>query len=68
MEIKNVVISMANNKTPGPDGIPVEFYKIFWTAIGHIVDESYLNAFDKGELLTSQKQGVINTQEGQRSN
>ncbi|OUM64042.1 hypothetical protein PIROE2DRAFT_9267 [Piromyces sp. E2] len=26
-EIKNTILSMKNNKTPGPDGIPIEFYK-----------------------------------------
>ncbi|OUM65132.1 hypothetical protein PIROE2DRAFT_28468, partial [Piromyces sp. E2] len=26
-EIKNTILSMKNNKDPGPDGIPIEFYK-----------------------------------------
>ena len=36
-EVKTAVRSMANNKTPGPDGISAEFYKMFWPDIGHTV-------------------------------
>ena len=27
-EITKAVKSLANNKTPGPDGLPIEFYKV----------------------------------------
>jgi len=26
-DIRNTISSMKNNKAPGPDGIPIEFYK-----------------------------------------
>ena len=29
-ELRTVVSEMASNKSPGPDGIPVEFYKVFF--------------------------------------
>ena len=32
---------MKNNKSPGPDGIVVELYKIYWREIG----DDMLNAF-----------------------
>lgn len=32
-ELKEVVFEMENNKAPGPDGFPVDFYKAFWEII-----------------------------------
>ena len=59
-EIKNSVDALANNKAPGPDGLPAEFYKFFWDDIGHLVAETFFDAFDNGVLSGTQKQGVIN--------
>ena len=28
-DIRRAIRSMGNNKSPGPDGIPAEFYKLF---------------------------------------
>ena len=50
---------MKNNKTPGNDGIPIEFYKIFWNQIGKFLLRSLNEAFIKGELSITQKQSVI---------
>ena len=58
-EVKTAVKSMANNKSPGPDGIPTEFYKIFWSQIGESVYRSFTLAYELGQLSDSQKQGVI---------
>ena len=33
-EIYNAICEMKDGKTPGPDGISVEFYKKFWRIIG----------------------------------
>jgi len=30
-EIQNTVLDMQNNKAPGPDGIPIEFFKAFFS-------------------------------------
>ena len=47
------------NKTPGNDGLSVEFYKQFWCWIGKPMVQCFNTAFTKGELSTSQRQAVI---------
>ena len=48
-----------NNKTPGSDGIIAEFYKTFWHDIKKPLIECLNNAFLKGELSITQRQGII---------
>ena len=48
-----------NNKTPGNDGIPAEFYKKFWTLFSTYMIDSFNETFIKGELSISQKQAII---------
>ena len=50
---------MKNGKSPGTDGFPAEFYKFFWPDLGTYVVNSLNEAFDKRELLVTQKQGII---------
>ena len=58
-EAKIVLKNMKNNKTPGTDGFPVEFYKFFWNDISSFLINSFNEAFTKGELSITQKQGII---------
>ena len=58
-ELKSVLRNMKNGKTPGSDGFPSEFYKFFWNDIGSFVLNSVNEALVKGELSTTQKQGII---------
>lgn len=58
-EVKSSIKMMANNKTPGSDGFPVEFYKMFWPEIGHFLIRSLNRAFETGTLSITQRQGVI---------
>ena len=58
-EIKQVLKNMKPDKTPGIDGIPMEFYKLFWTDIGHFLVRSVQAAFETGELSITQKRGII---------
>ena len=32
-EIKKAIKNSPNNKSPGSDGFPIEFYKVFWNQI-----------------------------------
>ena len=47
------------NKAPGNDGIPIEFYKTFWSLISEPFIKCANECFEKGEMSNSQKQAVI---------
>ena len=51
--------SFQNNKTPGNDGIPIEFYKKIWQLISEPFTKCANECFEKGEMSRSQKQAVI---------
>ena len=59
LECENAIIKMKRNKSPGLDGLPVEFYSKFWSLIKDIVIDVYNECFQEGELSTSQKRSVI---------
>ena len=48
-----------NGKTPGNDGIPIEFYKTFWSCVGELRIDVFNYSFDSGEMSNSQKQAII---------
>ena len=48
-----------NNKTPRNDGIPIEFYKKFWSLLCESFIQCTNECFEKGELSSSQKQALI---------
>ena len=58
-EIKNTVKQLKNNKSPGIDGLPAEFYKIFWNDIKDILFESFNFSIYSGKISISKRQGVI---------
>ena len=51
--------SFDNNKIPGNDGIPIEFYKTFWSLISDSFMKCVNECFEKGEMSSSQKQAII---------
>ena len=51
--------SFHNNKTPGNDGIPIEFYNRFWPLISDGFIRCVNECFKKGEMSCTQKQAVI---------
>ena len=51
--------SFQNNKTPGNDGIPIEFYKKFWPLLCEPFIQYTNECFVKGEMSCSQKQALI---------
>ena len=53
ISIEEVTFSLQQlsaNKTPGSDGFTAEFYKYFWPQIKDIVFDSFMYAYDIGEL------------------
>ena len=58
-ECLKVLKEMKLNKTPGNDGLTVEFYYTFWPALGDLLVEVLNETYERGELTASQKQGVI---------
>ena len=52
--------TLGNGKTPGNDGIPVEFYKTFWNSVGVFMTEVFNHSFElRGQMSNSQKQAVV---------
>ena len=58
-ECTKILKTFSENKSPGNDGLTIEFYKHFWNKINKILVDSYNERFDKGILTNSQRQAVI---------
>ena len=50
---------MVSEKTPGTDGLPCEFYKVFWNDIGEILIKAHNYSYDTGNLSISQRRGIV---------
>ena len=51
--------SMESNKSPGSDGLPAEFYKVFWNDVHHYLLNALNCAYAKGLLTVTQRRGLI---------
>ena len=51
--------NMDSSKTPGTDGLPAEFYKVFWKDICSFLVSALNYAFDSGRLSVTQRRGII---------
>ena len=56
-ECMAVLKEMKQNKTPGNDGLSVEFYLSLWPVIGDVVVGALNEAFCKGELIFTKTGG-----------
>ena len=50
---------MATEKTPGTDGLPCEFYKVFWKDVGETLTEALNFSYQTGKLAVSQRRGIV---------
>ena len=58
-EIHNALRKMKNNKSPGPDGIIVEFYKLYWDVIKDDLYDVFETSYMSEELSYSQYLALI---------
>ena len=58
-EISMALKSMKNQKCPGIDGFPAEFFKVFWGKLKHFVLRAANCWFECGEMSVSMRQCVI---------
>ena len=50
---------MEPEKTPGSDGIPAEFYKVFWNDISEHLVTSINHVYQKEQFSVTQRRGIM---------
>ena len=58
-ECDRVLSKFKENKSPGSDGLPIEFYKQFWHLLKDHMISIFNEAFDNEKLSDSQNQGIL---------
>jgi len=58
-ECFNAITKMKRNKSPGLDGISIEFYEKFWPLLGELLVDVFNDSFKKGILTDSQRLSVF---------
>ena len=59
LELQEALKNTKNNKSPGIDGLPYEFYKKFWHNISDIFLKSLNYSYQHNSLSINQRRGVI---------
>ena len=60
VDLEVAIKTMNNNKTPGQDGIPVDFYKVFWNKLKNPFCDMMLHVFDLEILHPTARRGILN--------
>ena len=58
-ECTSVINQMKKNKSPGSDGLPLEFYCKVWSSINSLVLNALNQSFFTGKMSPSQKKTII---------
>ena len=58
-EIKSSIKAMQNNKSPGPDGFPVEFFKKFINKLAPLLNSVFNESLERGSLPPTLTQASI---------
>lgn len=59
MECAEAMKSKDSGKTPGSDGLPAEFYKVFWKDISSLLISALNRTLESGCLSITQRCGII---------
>ena len=59
-EVATAVKLLKNQKCPGPDGIPVDFYKVFWSKIAELFFQVIEDCKEDKEMHQSATRGILN--------
>ena len=54
------MLKMKNNKTPGQDGIPVDFYEVFWEKLKKPFIAMMEECYESNELHLTARKGILN--------
>ncbi len=58
-EISKAIRDCPNNKAPGADGFPIEFYKMFWPQLKHILVKLVSECYEEKSLHKTARLGLI---------
>ena len=58
-EVGRALYAMKNNKSPGSDGFPAEFYKYFWVDLKFIVMRMLSSCYALGVMPHSLQEGIV---------
>lgn len=58
-ELKRAMRKGPKNKSPGPDGLPAEFYQVTWDLIGDTMLQIFNTQLQRGSICPSQLGGVM---------
>lgn len=58
-ECREIIKTFRKGKTPGIDGLTIEFYLKFWHLINETLIKAYNASYQNGELSETQKRGII---------
>ena len=58
-EVGRALYAMKNNKSPGSDGFPAEFYKYFWADLKYIVMRMLTSCYETRVMPPSLQEGII---------
>ena len=59
-DLQSAIKQMKNLKTPGEDGLPIDFYKIFWVKLKHIFYHMVLECYQNRVLHATARKGILN--------